>query len=109
MNNQRDRIKFSPPLPSAEGKLTGIVPFLIEAKTDRGDPEVFVTASEPSNHRLFNLPDEIVAAGSGASLTFEGARGATVGECVERYVFSVVHPEELVFGSYDELHKQEMN
>lgn len=110
MSAQPSDKSFSPPVPAIEDRLTGLVPFIIEAETDRGDPEVFVAAATaPAADKLNALPDEITTAGSGAGLTFRAAQKATLGECVERYSFSIVHPEDLIFGPYSELSKYGFN
>lgn len=89
-----------PPSPTAVDPLTGIAAYVVEAEMDRGDPAVFIVAARTADIRAYGFPQGVASDGSGAGLTYGQAYGAAVGECVERYAFSVVHPEDLVFGSW---------
>jgi len=98
-----------PPPLSVADPLTGIAAYLVEAEMDRADPDVFIVAADTADIRQYGYPLPVAGSGSGAGLTYAQARGAAVGECLERYAFSVVHPEELLFGSYRLLAAQGLN
>lgn len=89
-----------PPSPTVVDPLTGIAAYVVEAEMDRGDPAVFIVVARTADIRAYGFPQGVAGEGSGAGLTYAQAYGAAVGECVERYAFSVVHPEDLVFGSW---------
>jgi ribosomal protein S12 methylthiotransferase accessory factor len=83
--------------------ITGLVPFLFETEMARSDPDLFVFAAQSAdvgNHTEVNLT------GSSAGLTLASAADAAIGEAVERYCASIVHPEDLVFGTYEDLTKR---
>lgn len=86
--------------PSPVSSLVGIVTFLTEVLLQRGDPDVFVAAAQgPPGSAASG-----VTVGSGASLTWEGARGAAVGECLERYAASFVdRADPWLIGSHEML------
>lgn len=66
--------------------MAGIVTFLTEVLLNRGDPAIFVAAAQGSNPLAGGFdPQPNTVIGSGAALTWEGARGAALGECLERY------------------------
>lgn len=80
--------------------ITGLVPFLFETEMAPSDPDLFVFAAQSAdigNHTEVNLT------GSSAGLTLASAADAAIGEAVERYCASIVHPEDLVHGTYDDL------
>lgn len=80
--------------------ITGLVPFLFETEMLESDPDVFVFAAQSTdigNHTEVNLT------GSSAGLTLASAADAAIGEAVERYCSSIVNPEDLVFGTYEDL------
>lgn len=94
---------LAPPEPVALSNVSGIVRHVVQAEMNRGDPEVFVLAAQTANLRAYGMPHEASSDGSGAGLSYAAARGAAIGECIERYACGIVHPETLLFGSYDSL------
>ncbi len=95
-----------PPPLSVVDPVTGIVAYTATAEMDRADPAIFIVVAEPADIRTYGYPLPVASSGSGAGLTYAQAYGAAVGECIERYAFSVVHPEDLVFGPYRLLREQ---
>jgi len=92
-----------PPPLSLVDPLTGLLPTVIVGEMDPADPDVFVCATDTVELEVYGSPYPVSGKGSGAGLTYEAALGAAVGEGIERYAFSVVHPEDLVVGSHAEL------
>jgi ribosomal protein S12 methylthiotransferase accessory factor len=95
----------TPPSPAAatvESALTGLVPFVFAAEMARTDPEVFIAAAQTADTQAYGMLHRPSSDGSGAGLSYSAARAAAIGECVERYACSVMHPEQLWFGSYRE-------
>ena len=82
---------------------TGLIPFVITAEIEPGDPDVFVCACQTIDTTIYGLPHRVSGNGSGAGLTLDAAWGAAVGEGVERYAMSICPHEDLVFGSYESL------
>jgi ribosomal protein S12 methylthiotransferase accessory factor len=72
----------------------------------KGDPDVFVISATCGDITAYGFPKGVASRGSGAGLTYEIAYGAAIGEAVERYACSIMHPEDLLFGSYSEMCKQ---
>lgn len=83
--------------------LIGIVSYITDVELLRGAPEVFVTAARGPDMNVLGYPTGANIAGSGAGLSWEAARGAAVGECVERYCASIVDSDDLLIGSYSSL------
>lgn len=90
----------APPPLSLADPLTGLIPFIAISDIEKGDPEVFVSAADTADTLAYGLPHKVTSKGSGAGLTYAAAWGAAVGEGIERYAFSIVHPEDLHFGSF---------
>jgi ribosomal protein S12 methylthiotransferase accessory factor len=100
------RSLHEPPRPAPVDPCTGIVPFLMDVEMDRGDPDVFVVVAETADTTAYGFPHKVASNGSGAALSRQAAYGAAVGECIERYALSIVHPEDLLLGSYGDLFRQ---
>lgn len=84
-------------------QMTGIVTFLTEVELNRGEPEVFVAAARGPDMHLLSYKTGAGIVGSGAGLTWHAARGAAVGECLERYSSAIVHADDLLVGSHEVL------
>jgi ribosomal protein S12 methylthiotransferase accessory factor len=95
----------APPAPRPDDPITGIVPFVAETVIERGDPSVFVAAARIADLTAYGMSSS-ASDGSGAGLSAAAARGAAIGEAVERYACAIVHPEDLVFGSCAELRRR---
>jgi ribosomal protein S12 methylthiotransferase accessory factor len=102
----KSRALYEPPRPTPVDPCTGIVPFTMDVEMERGDPDVFVAVAEPADTTLYRFPQKVVSNGSGAALSRQAAYNAAVGECIERYALSIVHPEDLLFGSAADLLRQ---
>jgi ribosomal protein S12 methylthiotransferase accessory factor len=100
------RSLYEPPRPVATDPYTGIVPSVIDVEMERGDPDIFVAVAEAADTRVYGFPGKVAGSGSGAALSHQAARGAAIGEAIERYALSLVHPEDLHFGSYSDLSRQ---
>lgn len=92
-----------PWLPAAVDPVAGIVVAVREVEVERGDPEVFVAAAQPACIGAYGFAPDAEITGSGAALDLAAAMRAAVGESLERYACCVIHPEELVVGSYREV------
>ncbi len=79
--------------------VVGIVPSVFDVEMNRYDPSVFVTAANGPKLSAAGTPSVGGIEGSGAGLTWQGAWMAAVGEVVERYALSNVHPEDVLLGS----------
>lgn len=95
-----------PPRPSLFDPLTGLVTLVNEAQAERSDPDVFVVAAQTADTAVYGFPTTADTKGSGAGLTAQAAWGATIGESIERYACCIVHPEDLIHGSYADLQSQ---
>lgn len=82
---------------------TGLISFIAVSEMEPADPDIFVIASETANTEKLGFPIKITSSGSGAGLTYEDALYSTIGEGLERYALGVIHPENLIFGSYNNL------
>lgn len=100
------RSEFQPPPHTLADPITGLLPYVAIAEMEKGDPDVFIAAADTVNTKLYGFPQEVTSKGSGAGLTYESARGAAIGEGIERYAFSIIHPEDLIFGSFQSLSEQ---
>jgi YcaO cyclodehydratase, ATP-ad Mg2+-binding len=83
--------------------MAGIVTYLTEVEFGRGDPDLFVAAARGPDMAVLGYPTGTDLVGSGAGLRWEDARGAAVGECLERYASCLVDVDELLIASYDTL------
>ncbi len=81
----------------------GIVTYITEAEIGLGDPDVFVAAATGPDMEVMGLHTDASVVGSGAGLSWDEARGAALGECLERYCSAFVREESLTYGSYDDL------
>jgi ribosomal protein S12 methylthiotransferase accessory factor len=97
---------MQPPIASVVDRVTGIIPLVAEVEIERSDPQVFVCAADVADITSYGLPHPVVSRGSGAGLSLEAAWGAAIGEGIERYALSLIHPEDLIFGSYRQLRQQ---
>jgi ribosomal protein S12 methylthiotransferase accessory factor len=79
--------------PSPVSHITGIVHYITQVELNRGDPSVFVAASQGPDMRLLGFPSGANISGSGAGLSIEVASGAAIGECLERYSACIVDEE----------------
>lgn len=93
------------PVPSPISTFLGLVTYLTEVELHRGEPEIFVAAARGPYMEVLGYPTGNTLVGSGAGLRWEDARGAAVGECLERYAASVVEGEHLVLASYEGLRR----
>ncbi len=98
-----------PPQVSAVDNYAGIIPLVVESENERSDPEVFVVAGRISDAQKYGIPTAVIGSGSGAGLDFRSAFMAATGECLERYALSIIHPEDLIFGSYQKLSNEGYN
>lgn len=95
---------LEPSLPTSPvSSLIGIVTYVVDVEMRRGAPEVFVSAAKGPDMALLGHPTGANISGSGAALGPESARGAAIGECLERYAASIVDDEELVIASHRSL------
>lgn len=90
-------------VPSLFDPFTGLVTSLTEIELGRCDPRLFVVTAHVAETDALGFRSSAVLGGSAAGLTIQRAYAATIGECAERYASCVVHPEDLIHGSYDEL------
>lgn len=95
--------KFRLPRLSAVDNYAGIISYVIESENERSDPDIFVVAGYISDIQKYGFLKDVSDNGSGAGLDFQSAFMAAVGECMERYSLSIIHPEDLILGSYEEL------
>jgi ribosomal protein S12 methylthiotransferase accessory factor len=91
--------------PSLFDPFTGLVTFLTEIELGRCDPRLFVVTARVARTDALGFRTSAVLGGSAAGLTIQRAYAATIGECAERYASCVVHPEDLIHGSFDELRR----
>lgn len=89
--------------PLLDDPVTGLAAVIPDCRLHKGEPEVFVASAYTADMRAYGYEHRAVSNGSGAGLTAAEARGAAVGECTERYALGVVHDEDLVCGTHDEL------
>ncbi|MEZ5016130.1 MAG: YcaO-like family protein [Flavipsychrobacter sp.] len=82
---------------------TGIVNYVAEININHSDPEVFVTAATACSLKKIGIPVDYKISGSGAGISWEDAYYAAIGETIERYSLSIIHPEDLVFATAKEL------
>jgi ribosomal protein S12 methylthiotransferase accessory factor len=82
---------------------TGLVTYIAETERLLCDPNVFVLASELCNAEYFFSNNNVASNGSGAGLTYKDTYYSTLGECAERYSLSVIDPDRIVFGTYNNL------
>jgi ribosomal protein S12 methylthiotransferase accessory factor len=80
--------------------MIGVVTYLIEAESGRGGPDVFVAAARGPDMSVMGYATGANIMGSGAGLSWENARGAAVGECLERYAACIVNGNDLLAASY---------
>jgi ribosomal protein S12 methylthiotransferase accessory factor len=95
----------SPSAPPLFDPFTGLVTSLTEIELGRCDPRLFVVAARVARTDTLGFRTSAVLGGSAAGLTIQRAYAATIGECAERYASCVLHPEDLIHGSYDELQR----
>lgn len=93
-------------LESLMDNFTGIVPLVFEAQNEPTDPNVFVIATDIADTSVYGFNSKIVSSGSGAGLNYQNALMAAIGESIERYALSIIHPEDLILGSYHDLVSQ---
>jgi ribosomal protein S12 methylthiotransferase accessory factor len=86
-----------------EDSLVGVVLYTQLISMHPGDPNVFAYTATTADITAYGYPQKVAGHGSGAGLTSLSGRQAAVGEAVERYAASVVHPEDLLYGAYDDL------
>lgn len=89
--------------PGIANDVTGIVKSTIEVQLERSDPNVFVVVAQTVDTAVYGFPTTAVLHGSGAGMTWVAARGAAIGECVERYACCFPDSGEWIYGSYNEL------
>lgn len=82
---------------------TGIVNYIAEININLSDPEVFVTAATACDIKKIGVPVDYGVNGSGAGLTWEDAYYAAIGETIERYSLAIIHQEDLVFATANEM------
>lgn len=82
---------------------TGLVTYIAETERLLCDPNVFVLASELCNSENFFFKNKVASNGSGAGLSYQEAYYSTLGECAERYSLSVINPDRIIFGTYNDL------
>ncbi len=81
----------------------GLVRPPVLSEIGRGEPKVFIAATQTGDLGAYGLEWAGEIAGSGAALSREEAEWAAVGECVERYALAAVEPERVVLASHAEL------
>jgi len=88
---------------------TGLITFLEETENEFSDPNVFVFISKTADIREYGFLHEASSNGSGAGISYEKAYKAAIGEAVERYALSVIHIEDLVLDTYENLIKKKIS
>jgi len=84
---------------------TGIVRWVSEIPIEPGEPQIFnFSAKMCDSSRCF--PMGCYDSNGGAGLSREAAYRAALGEAVERYCCSIFFPDELVFGSQNEVSRR---
>jgi ribosomal protein S12 methylthiotransferase accessory factor len=81
---------------------TGILRYIVDISDDPGEPAIFNCSTKMADTKTF-MPLGCFDSNGGAGLTREQARGAALGEALERYCCSVYFSDELVLGSQREL------
>jgi ribosomal protein S12 methylthiotransferase accessory factor len=89
-------------IPSPLDAETGIVRWVVDIADDPGEPAIFNCSAKMAETRTF-MPLGCFDANGGAGLTREAARGAALGEALERYCSSAYFADELQLGSYREI------
>lgn len=107
--SQKSCGEFRPPPYSLADPLTGLLPYVAIAEMEKGDPDVFIAAADTVNTQIYGFPNEVTSKGSGAGLTYAAAQGAAIGEGIERYAFSIVHSEDLLLGSFNDMNEKDRN
>src|SRR5271170_1765265 len=79
-----------------EDPLVGVVLYAQAISMQPGDPDVFAYTATTADITAYGYRQKVAGHGSGAGLTSLSAHEAAVGEAVERYAASVVHPEDLL-------------
>lgn len=101
-------IDFRSEIPKYKGNqlynvATGLITFIEETENELSDPEVFIIISKTADIREYGFKHEASSNGSGAGISYEKAYKAAIGEAAERYALSVIHPEDLIFDSYESM------
>jgi len=82
--------------------VSGIVRSILPNWLEQGDAHIFAFGAISNQASPLAIGPQIVHAG-GAAILKDQAIAATVGEAVERYCSAHADPDELIFGSYDDL------
>ncbi|MFD3002858.1 YcaO-like family protein [Pontibacter toksunensis] len=96
-------------VPSPVSPMLGLVTYLTEVELHSGDPNVFIAAARGPDMHSLGYKTGASLVGSGAGLCWEDARGAAIGECLERYAACIVESENLLISSYDSLINSNLN
>lgn len=89
--------------PSPVSAMVGLVTYLTEVELNSGEPDIFVAAARGPDMKRLGYQTGASIVGSGAGITWEAARGAAIGECLERYAACIVDPDTLLVSSYRSL------
>lgn len=81
---------------------TGLIRWVFDIPTEPGEPKLFNASVKMADTARYN-PQPCYDNNGGSGLTREEARGAAIGEGLERYCCSVYDSSDLLFGSAAEL------
>lgn len=88
--------------PSPVDDLTGLVRWVLDIPAEPGEPTIFNASVKMAETTVYN-EHPCYDNNGGSGLTAQDARGAALGEGLERYCCSVYDPGDLLVGSYDEV------
>ncbi|MGW6129869.1 YcaO-like family protein [Cellulomonas sp. NPDC055163] len=88
--------------PSPVDDLTGLVRWVLDIPAEPGEPTIFNASVKMAATTVYN-EHPCYDNNGGSGLTAQDARGAALGEGLERYCCSVYDHGDLVVGTYDEV------
>lgn len=88
--------------PSPVDDLTGLVRWVLDIPAEPGEPTIFNASVKMAATTVYN-EHPCYDNNGGSGLTAQDARGAALGEGLERYCCSVYDHGDLLVGSYDEV------
>jgi ribosomal protein S12 methylthiotransferase accessory factor len=89
----------------AADNLTGLVRWVMDIPVEPGEPRIFNASVKMADTTRYS-PHPCYDNNGGSGLTEGAARGAAIGEGLERYCASQFAPQDLVFGTVDELSRK---
>lgn len=78
---------------------TGLIRWVFDIPTQPGEPQIFNASVKMANTVCYT-GNPCYDSNGGSGLTREAARGAAIGEGLERYCSSVFDPDDLLFGTF---------